>query len=107
MNVVFTKEAANKLSETYTVLPLPPITQTEGETTVTVEPHVIIDMEKVPLQEISSLDQWSDLHRQLVINHVKQDYNFCEQAIEHLMGKFKGELDSYYQHVLEEAKQNS
>ena len=55
-------------------------------------------------KKISSLDQWVHLHKELVENHIKKDYNFCEQAVEHLMGKFKGELDSYYQHILEEAK---
>ena len=107
MNVVFTKESEDKLAETYTVLPLPPITQTEGEKTVTVEPHVIIDMDKVPLQEISSLEEWCGLHREVVKNHIKQDYSFCEQAISHLMGKFKGELDSYYKHILTEAGNSS
>ena len=104
MNVIFNKRAAEKLNETYTLLPLPPITQTEGDKTITVEPQVVLDMQTIPLQEISSLEQWTSLHKKVVENHIKKDYNFCKQAIEHLMGKFKGELDSYYTHVLEEAE---
>jgi hypothetical protein len=100
MNVVFDKKVAEKLKDTYTVLSLPPITQTQGDQTVTVDPHVVIDMEMVPLQEISSLDQWTNLHEELVKNHIKKDWNFCKQAVEHLKGKFKGELDSYYDAVL-------
>ena len=107
MNVVFDKKAISELEKNYTVLPLPPQTQTEGEKTVTVEPHAIIDMEKVPLQEVSTLDQYTNLHKKLVENHIKKDYNFCEQACSHLMGKFKGELDSYYEHVLAEVKENT
>ncbi len=58
-------------------------------------------------KEISSLEEWCDLHREVVKNHIKQDYSFCEQAISHLMGKFKGELDSYYKHILTEAENSS
>jgi len=89
MNVIFNKQAAEKLNETYTLLPLPPITQTEGDKTITVEPQVVLDMQTIPLQEISSLEQWTSLHKKVVENHIKKDYNFCKQAIEHLMGNLR------------------
>jgi hypothetical protein len=46
--------------------------------------------------EMATLENLKNLHANLVSNYKKKDWNFCEQAIEQLIGKWNGEMDSFY-----------
>jgi hypothetical protein len=54
-------------------------------------------VENVPIQELAQADQWRDLHGKLMENYRRANWAFCEQALEHLIGKWNGEVDSFYQ----------
>lgn len=58
-------------------------------------------VEKIPLEEFSMLDNLKKIHQDLVDQYKKQNWSFCSQAVEQLMGKFNGEVDSFYQNLAE------
>lgn len=53
-------------------------------------------LDNVSFMEMATLESLKNLHANLIANYKKKDWNFCEQAIEHLSGKWNGELDSFY-----------
>ncbi len=95
MHIIFGSEAAQQASDKYTVLeldrlrlePLGPIVDT----------YCII--ETVPLEEIPLLDNYCRLHAKLMDNYRRKDWNFCEQALEHLHGRWGGVMNSFYDEI--------
>ena len=53
-------------------------------------------IEQVPIDQIAGIDQFRDLHNNLMKNYRLRNWKFCEDAIEHLRGQWGGELDSFY-----------
>lgn len=53
-------------------------------------------VENVPLQELPEVEQFRDLHAQMIRNYREGKWKFCEDALEHLMGRWNGEVDSFY-----------
>lgn len=96
MNIVIGEENVLPLRERYTVLSLD-MFHVAGQDNVTKSYCVV---ETVPLQEVKQLAQWRDLHENLMINYGRQNWNYCEQAIEHLQGRWNRELDTFYQDLL-------
>lgn len=93
MNIVVGEENAQPLRDRYTVLSLDTFR-------IAGQDHLIKSfcvVETVPLQEVKKIDQWQDLHENLMINYGRQNWNYCEQALEHLRGRWNRELDSFYQ----------
>lgn len=101
MNIIIGRQRANELREKYTVLELDTIEHTDG---MQIEAFCVVPAEKIPLTELPNLEQWTALHENLVKEYRKGNREFCEQAIEHLQGKFGGELDSFYSHIVESLK---
>jgi hypothetical protein len=95
MHIIFGSAAAQQASDKYTVLeldrlrlePLGPIVDT----------YCII--ETVPLEEIPLLDNYCRLHAKLMDNYRRRDWNFCEQALEHLHGRWGGAMNSFYDEI--------
>ena len=85
-----------QIKEKYLTLELDTV-DVKGEKIVA---YAVIDNSLIPLDEISKLQESIDLHANLIKNYNKRNWNYCEQAIEHLVGKFKGEIDSFYKDLL-------
>ena len=57
-------------------------------------------VENIPIAELPIIENLKELHNNLIVNYGKRNWNFCEQAIEHLIGKWGGEVDSFYQELM-------
>ena len=90
MNIIFGRENAEQIDDRYVVLQLD--TVLVGDQPVT----AFCLVEKVSLQDLSNLGNLRDLHQKLMKNYLLQNWSFCGQALEHLIGKWNGELDSFY-----------
>lgn len=101
MNIIFSRQVAEALKEKYTVLELETF-EVEGKL---LETFCVVPQESISLQEMAVLDKKIELHNQFVLHLKKKDYAFCRAAVEHLIGNFGGELDSFYTTVLERENQ--
>lgn len=90
MNIIF-KENSTEIRQKYTVLDLDTFQMPDGSTHT-----ACCVVESIPILEIAQTDSLKELHAALIENYAKKNWDFCEQAIEQLMGKWGGELDSYY-----------
>lgn len=96
MNIILGEDRARSLTDRYAVLPLD--TFYLRDTGQNVQSFCVV--ESIPVNELSQFTQWFDLHNKLMENYTKQNWQFCEQAIEHLLGKWNKELDTFYQDLL-------
>lgn len=92
MNIVVGEEKVQPLRDRYTVLSLDAFQVKDHEKIV----KSFCVIETVPVHEMNQIDQWKDLHENLIINYGRRNWNYCEQALEHLMGKWNGAVDSFY-----------
>lgn len=96
MQLIFGRENAEKLRDRYTVLEL----ETLEKDGVSLEVFCLIPGEKIGIPDLPQLENWTKLHNDFLHGYHTQQYQYCRQAIEHLMGKFGGELDSFYEEIL-------
>jgi hypothetical protein len=92
MNIILGRENIEQAQEKYTVLELDSLIINGAADPVTA--YCLI--EQVPIDQIAGMDQFRDLHNNLMVNYRKRNWKYCEDAIEHLVGKWGGELDSFY-----------
>ena len=92
MHIIFGNEQAKELEEKYTVLELDTFKFLPAG--ITAKAYAVV--ETIPIDALPNLSFQKDLHHNLMENYRQRDWNFCEQAIENLIGKFGGELDSFY-----------
>ena len=94
MNIIF-GDVATEIAEHYTVLELD---------TVEIAPDRRIKtfcvIGQIPLSEFTELESYKKIHSNMIQEYRKQNWNFCLRAIDVLLGKFNGELDSFYQELL-------
>lgn len=90
MNIIFGRDQAAALAEKYTVLELDTIRLSETEFTA------FCVIETIPIMEMPKVESMKALHENLMINYRKRDWNYCTQALEHLVGFWNHELDTFY-----------
>lgn len=94
MLVVFGKENADKLKDRMTILELDTFMQDGLPEPVTA--YAVLQFEDIPLDEIPQIENMANLHNTMWVEYRARRFGFCEQAMEHLRGKWKGTLDSFY-----------
>lgn len=101
MNIILGEDNAKSVDEKYTVLELDTMLFPGHDQPVTA--YSVI--EQLTVDEIMTLEQYCDLHSNLIKNYRLKNWDYCEQAIEHLTGKWRGELDTFYTSLLERVQQ--
>lgn len=92
MHIIFGKEQADELSSKYTVLELDTFQLGENGPIVT----AYCTVETIPLEELAKLEDNKNQHQHLMINYRGRAWQDCLTAIDQLKGKWRGELDSFY-----------
>jgi hypothetical protein len=90
MNIIFKKNLIN-IDEKYTVLELDTFSLPDESLHTA---YCVI--ENIPIMELAQTENLKELHANLIKNYALKDWNYCEQALEHLTGKWGGEVDSFY-----------
>lgn len=97
MHIVLESYLTDEIREKYIILPLD--TFYYAQTDATEVAYCMI--ENTPIAEMPQIDQWQSLHNKLIENYRQQNWKFCEDAIDHLRGRWGGELDSFYANLSE------
>lgn len=92
MNIIFGKDQADQLSDKYTVLEVDTIRF--GSNGNPVPAFAVI--ETIPIPDLPKVSHMRDLHENLIKEYRKRNWNYCKQAIEHLLGFWGGEMDTFY-----------
>jgi hypothetical protein len=96
MQIIFGKQNAENLRDRYTVLDLE-IFNINGHE---IETYCVIPAEKINLGEMVFLQQNIKLHNDFLEAMKNKDFKLCSDISEHLIGKFGGELDTFYEEIL-------
>lgn len=92
MNIIFGDLNIEELRKKYIVLELDTFKTDPNSEAVTA--YCVI--EHMPILEMSKTQEFQNLHQNLMKNYRLRNWNYCEQAIEHLMTCWNGELKSFY-----------
>ena len=103
MNIIFGREQAALIGENYTVLELDTIRFGPGGTELT----AFCVVESMPILKMPQLESMKNLHANLLIEYRKKNWNYCEQALEHLIGFWGSELDTFYDNLRTRIKEYS
>jgi hypothetical protein len=105
MQIVYKKEIADQLKSKYTVLELETFeVEVSPGNFQTLEAHCVVPSDKIPLTEMPSLEAYKALHSEFVTALNEKKYDLVQDLSTHLMGKFGGEVDSFYQTILDRIK---
>jgi hypothetical protein len=86
MQIIFGKEVADQVRTKHLVAELD--TFPEGTA------YCVLEL--LPMEDLADLDRLMGLHQAVVDAWNKQDYSTVAFGIEHVYGKFGGQLDSFY-----------
>lgn len=95
MNIIVGTEVAESLKVNYTVLELETFTVKDRQVTT----YCVVN--EIPITELPSLERNKELHAEFINQYTAGNFNNCAVIAEGLRGKFNGELDSFYDVILD------
>ena len=104
MHIIFGTAIADELRQKHTVLQLESFPGVDGEP---VTAYCVVTPESIIMTEMPDLERLKRLHQAVVDAWNRQDYHTVMNGIEHLHGRFGGELDSFYSILEERIKTNA
>jgi hypothetical protein len=93
MHIIFGKDEALELENKYTVLELDLIKI--GSEGPVVPAYCVV--ENISILDLPKIESMKNLHNNLISNYRKKEWKYCQDALEHLLGFWGGEVDSFYQ----------
>jgi hypothetical protein len=96
MNIIF-GDAVKEIPDSFTVLELDTFRTLENHNTTTV--YCVV--EKIPTTELAALDAYKKIHADVIKYYKKREFHYCETALNALMGRWSGELDTFYSDLLQ------
>jgi hypothetical protein len=100
MNIIF-GDAVKELPEHYIILELDTFRIPDSDRTETA--YCLV--ETLAINEFSTLDTYKKIHSDLLQAYRAQNWKYCEDAIEGLMGQWNGELNTFYADLLQRIEQ--
>lgn len=100
MDIIFSRQVAEELSERYVVLELEPHIVQD----TVLETFCVVPGDKMPMEEMVKLEHWKKLHNEFVIANKEKNAKLCEDLRPYLKGKWGGELDEFYDIVCDRFK---
>jgi hypothetical protein len=97
MQLIFDRSIAEDLQKNHTVLELETVTK-DG---VTLDVFCLIPVEKIALTEMAQLPHNTKLHTEFVNAYKNSNHELCNGLYPHLVGKFGGEVDTFYQEIIQ------
>jgi hypothetical protein len=101
MNIIF-GDSINTIPDHYIVLELDTFRTIDSDQTVTA--YCLV--EKMAMDEFATMESYKTIHADLINAYCNQHWDYCEQAIAGLTGKWGGELDTFYADLLGRVKQH-
>jgi len=97
MYIIFGSNAAEEVSKTKTVLEVDTIRIMPNN--VLAPSYCVLD--SVPLTESQIINNSKKIHADLITQYRQQNWQYCINAIKDLKGQWNGELDDFYDNLLE------
>ena len=94
MHIIF-GDAVKEITEGLTILELDTLRTLEG-----VDKTYYCVVEQIPLAEFPLLEAHKKIHADVLKYYKQREWTYCEHAIDGLMGKWNGEVDSFYSNLL-------
>lgn len=98
MHIILGKEIAEELRQRHVVLELETF-NLEGKPPVTA--FCVVPAEKIVLTEMPDIERYGRLHQATVDAWNQQRFDTVVEGISHLRGHFGGELDTFYDILLQ------
>lgn len=98
MHIIFGDQVTS-FKDKYTLLELDTFFQ-KGQVRTA---YCVVD--QIPIDEIHRTLEFSNLHANLIVEYRKKNWNYCEQAITHLHGRWNGAADSFYDVISKRIKE--
>jgi L-cysteine desulfidase len=101
MNIIF-GDSVDSIPNHYTMLELDTFRTENSNKTMTA--YCLV--EKLTLDEFITLEHYKQIHADVIKYYKQKHWDYCEQSIQGLMGRWGGELDTFYTDLLTRIEQH-